>query len=80
MQNVTRGNTFTIINLSIFIADSKQIYIFAADQTIELMMAGLLILCIFIIIIGACIMPWWALPTFFVGAIIYFLFVDRKKY
>jgi hypothetical protein len=25
-------------------------------------------------------MPWWALPTMFVGAIIYFLFVDRKKY
>ena len=66
-------------NYSISIAYSGFFYIFAADQTIELMMAGLLILCIFIIIIGACIMPWWALPTFFLLAIIYFLFFDQKK-
>ena len=32
---------------------------------------GLIIICLFIIFIAACIMPWWYIPAM-VGAIIFF--------
>lgn len=41
-------------------------------------MLGLIVWCIIIIVIGACILPWWALPTFFLAGVIWCL-LDHKK-
>lgn len=42
-------------------------------------MLGLIVWCIIIIVIGACIMPWWALPTLFLAGVVWCL-LDNKKY
>ena len=41
-------------------------------------MAGCLVLCIFIIILAACIMPWWYIPVCVLGGILFFLFDNSK--
>lgn len=41
-------------------------------------MLGLIVWCIIIIIIGVCILPWWALPTLIIGAIIWNCLFGKK--
>ena len=42
-------------------------------------MAGCLVLCVFIIILAACIMPWWYIPVCVLGGILFFLFENSTK-
>lgn len=42
-------------------------------------MLGCIVWCIIFIFIGACILPWWFLPTVFIVGIIYSL-LDKNKY
>lgn len=40
-------------------------------------MLGLIVWCIIIIVIGACLLPWWVLPTFILAGVV-FSFLDDK--
>jgi len=42
-------------------------------------MLGLIVWCIIIIVIAACLLPWWVLPTFALAGFIWCL-IDSKKY
>ena len=41
-------------------------------------MLGVIVWCIILIVIGACIMPWWVMPTIFAAGFLWSIM--QKKY